>query len=1201
MAGLIALVGARPAMAGDPRDIVFACPCQAVWSGEPTSGMGELTLSFGVRSFRATESGEVAVGRGFEDSSYHHANLGLEDSSLGPLAAGTTLTGQSITVGFRRPTEGAPITIPLREAVARDPDGPRWAHREFLTLWPVPGENADRVEFVDILTDTDGDGASDVNERLAETSESSAASRPGESTIDVVALFNDGFREAFGGYPYTRIHHVMTLANAMFVDSGTNIRIRTVGMSEVVLNERGVPDPDDRTALMDRHGADLAFRFHNGGPMGCWSGVAGCATIEGWLGRGRWQGYRIGIAVSLGHASATVTAHELGHNLGLAHSALQGEAYGAFRWSRGHYIDQFSGTIMSYGVRILGGVFSDPGADCGSAPCGVPRDETDGANAMLSLDLVRHQVAAHRASKRDTDGDGIVDVADDLPNDPSEHVDSDGDGIGDLADPDDDNDGVADRDDPFPLDPDEWEDADGDGIGDNEDTDVADLSPFRDAALRAAVEKALGKAPGAPISPEELADLAELQAQDLGIRDLTGLELAENLETLNLWRNEVASLTALSDLRQLRRLYLNYNRVSDLRPLEELAGLSLLNVVGNPVSDLSPVAELRQLESLWLGQSGHVVSDPSHLAGLTMLRQLYADGIGLSDLSPVQGLAALNSLQIPNNPVSDLSPLSDMTQLRSLNLNGTKVVDLSLLAGLRLRSLRVDDTGVSLDDVVALPHAGDLSSLGLKGLGIDDISALSNFGSLRFLWLGWNGISDLEPLRGLTETRLLDLEGNDVSNIAALGRLPNLQSLYLAGNNVSDLNALTGLSSLRWLELRRNQVSDLAPLVRREIWDLDSSPGVNLYGNPLDSASVHEHVPKLESWGIRVWGAGHAAVAIPDPALRALIAQAIAGARVRLDDPITEESIKRLVILQAFNAGIADLAGLDAAANLTWAWLGSNHISNVGPLAAAHELAGLDLSDNRISNVGPLTDNPGISAGDWVSLSANPLSEQSLNVHIPDLLDRNVDVRLDSVTLLVRIGGGRVTLDTSGYFRAVLGDVSRITASDPGADIAVVEMVDGTLRAMPVESGTVSVTVEATAADNTTASLVFLLAVRQGPQLLQTAVTATEIGVEGASEHIPLARLFVAEDEQPLVFTARSSDPGLVRVHIEGGVLTLTSSDSAREGTATVTVTATDAFGLSATLTFEVTVAVSARGLLRGWLRAWLEQERARRETGTED
>ena len=71
----------------------------------------------------------------------------------------------------------------------------------------------------------------------------------------------------------------------------------------------------------------------------------------------------------------------------------------------------------------------------------------------------------------DDDNDGVLDVNDAFPLDPTESVDTDNDGIGNNADTDDDNDGVLDVNDAFPLDPTESSDLDGDGIGDNSDPD----------------------------------------------------------------------------------------------------------------------------------------------------------------------------------------------------------------------------------------------------------------------------------------------------------------------------------------------------------------------------------------------------------------------------------------------------------------------------------------------------------------------------------------------------------------------------------------------------------------------------------------------------------------------------------------------------------------------------------------------------------
>ncbi len=92
----------------------------------------------------------------------------------------------------------------------------------------------------------------------------------------------------------------------------------------------------------------------------------------------------------------------------------------------------------------------------------------------------------------DSDGDGVSDLTDDFPNDPNQSSDQDGDGIadgldncpsaansnqadfdndgeGDACDADDDNDGVPDVDDLFPFDPTRNLDADADGVDDSTD------------------------------------------------------------------------------------------------------------------------------------------------------------------------------------------------------------------------------------------------------------------------------------------------------------------------------------------------------------------------------------------------------------------------------------------------------------------------------------------------------------------------------------------------------------------------------------------------------------------------------------------------------------------------------------------------------------------------------------------------------------
>ena len=77
---------------------------------------------------------------------------------------------------------------------------------------------------------------------------------------------------------------------------------------------------------------------------------------------------------------------------------------------------------------------------------------------------------------------------------------------------------------------------------------VIDVVNIPDANLRAAINKVLNKPSDAPITESEMLDLTKLDAEDIGITTLTGLERAENLVELHLVGKRLTIEEGLSPL-----------------------------------------------------------------------------------------------------------------------------------------------------------------------------------------------------------------------------------------------------------------------------------------------------------------------------------------------------------------------------------------------------------------------------------------------------------------------------------------------------------------------------------------------------------------------------------------------------------------------------------------------------------------------------
>ena len=255
-----------------------------------------------------------------------------------------------------------------------------------------------------------------------------------------------------------------------------------------------------------------------------------------------------------------------------------------------------------------------------------------------------------------------------------------------------------------------------------------------------------------------------------------------------------------------------------------------------------------------------------------------------------------------------------------------------------LRALLEEDLGKVPGATIAVEDMESLTYLFGFDAKIRDLTGLEFAINLDTLWLSHNVISDLSPLAGLTKLQDLDLDSNAITDISPLAGLTNLTDVSLGSNGIADISVLAGLTNLTDLRLSDNGIADISVLA-----GLTNLTDLWLGANAIVDISV------------------------------------LAG-------------LTNLTYLYLLGNAVTDISPLAGLTNLTDLHLAFNAIADISPLVSLTNLNELWLQNNVISDLSPLVANMGLDRGDKVVVDDNPLSETSVNTHIPALEDRGVRV-----------------------------------------------------------------------------------------------------------------------------------------------------------------------------------------------------------------
>lgn len=200
-----------------------------------------------------------------------------------------------------------------------------------------------------------------------------------------------------------------------------------------------------------------------------------------------------------------------------------------------------------------------------------------------------------------------------------------------------------------------------------------------DNCLERAVRNVLNK-PDGELTTADLEQVTYINARNVGISSLAGLEACKNLDYLNLGSNEIEDLSPLVGLTKLTGLILDDNNITNISPLAGLTTLVNLDLARNHVTSVTPIAGLTKLAELRLHwQRNRELASAVGVESMTELTWLSVDGNSLTSLGPVSGLTKLQTLNAGYNEIASVADVTALASLISLRLDENPITDIGPL------------------------------------------------------------------------------------------------------------------------------------------------------------------------------------------------------------------------------------------------------------------------------------------------------------------------------------------------------------------------------------------------------------------------------------------------------------------------------------------------------------------------------------------
>jgi hypothetical protein len=397
--------------------------------------------------------------------------------------------------------------------------------------------------------------------------------------------------------------------------------------------------------------------------------------------------------------------------------------------------------------------------------------------------------------------------------------------------------------------------------------------------------------------------------------------------------------------------------------------------------ELMVTASYPQGESPWIGPiqlriEGNAVDIPDENLRIALLEELIRENIPLENNSPtvnqllkvqklditepigtLTGLEHCHNLQVLNIESEtghglDLGPVTLLKRLKSLTLKNIDYHSIERIAK-NDRLIHLELNRIPAGDLSFLENLPQLLTLRLIDFPVTDTRIFSNLQTIKWLTISGCNLPNFAFIQSMTNLEYIDLSRNQLTRFRLTGDLPELNDLDISYNNINELFFLECIPNIFKLNLNNNQINRFITGS-----NLKYLQELSLDNNSIDS----------------VW------TSLPMPALR--------------DLSINRNNIRSVRLLKDFAPGLIrlDLGGNQirefwdgSLQSLEYLNLSNNRINLLNAVTNNPLLKHIDLSGNAVADLYPIFDHTAGNGLQYIDLTGNPLSEESLSDFAPSL------------------------------------------------------------------------------------------------------------------------------------------------------------------------------------------------------------------------